>query len=94
MSEIPCVHRQRRADELRTLATQVLATARHHGLQDFVRRAVGQIDEASRLLERTNVSERPGLLTIIDMELALAEYRLRAATLTLTMRGADADDIC
>lgn len=54
---------------------------------------MAEIDEAHQLLERTNVSARPALLTIIDMDLALAEYRLRAVTLAMTLYGSDVADI-
>ena len=89
----PRLHRLRRAAELRVGADLALKTAAHHGLHAFIERAMAEIDEAHQLLERTNVSARPALLTIIDMDLALAEYRLRAVTLAMTLYGSDVADI-
>ena len=89
----PRLHRLRRAAELRLGAELALQTAAHHRLQAFITRALAEIDEANYLLERTNVSAKPALLTLIDMELAVAEYRLRAATLALRIHGANVADI-
>lgn len=92
-AESPRLYRLRRAAELRVGVDVALRIAAHHGLHDFIARALAEIDEANQLLKRANVSARPALLTIIDMDLALAEYRLRAATLAMTVYGPDVADI-
>jgi hypothetical protein len=89
----PRLYRLRRAGELRAIADTLLDTATHHGLQDFVRRAVSHIEEASEWLASDNVDTRPALLTIIDMDLAFAEYRLRAAKSAMNIHGPDVDRI-
>jgi hypothetical protein len=92
-STAPRLHRLRRVAYLRLGVDRALETAAHHSLHGFINRALTELEEASRLLERPDISRRPALLTIIDMELALAEYRVRAATLALALHGPDVEDI-
>jgi hypothetical protein len=89
----PRIHRQRRAEELRRNVDQLLATARHEALQQFLRRAISEIEEASECLARPDVDARPALLTIIDMDLAFAEFRIRTASTALNICGPDAATI-
>jgi hypothetical protein len=89
----PVPHRRIRATELRTLGSTLLATARNHELQNFVKRALSEIDDADAWLSVSDVDTRPALLTIIDMDLAFAEYRLQAARVALQCYGPDTPTI-
>lgn len=93
MSQSPRAYRQGRATELRQVGLTLLETARHHDLQAFLRRALADIDDADAWLQQPDVDARPALLTIIDMDLAFAEYRLNAAKCTLRFQGPDAPTI-
>jgi hypothetical protein len=93
VTQSPREYRKGRATELRRMGLSLLETARHHDLQAFLRRALAEIDDAHAWLLEHDVDARPAILTIIDMDLAFAEYRLNAAKCTLRFQGADAPRI-
>jgi hypothetical protein len=89
----PRLYRMRRTSELRATVAELLDIARHHEFQQFLQRAVAELEEASGWLDHQTIDNNPALLTIVDMNLALAEYRLRAAKTALTMHGPNVDVI-
>lgn len=93
MTHSPRAFRQNRSAELRLLGQSLLELARHHDLQAFLKKALADIDDADGWLQFDDVETRPSLLTIIDMDLAFAEYRLNAAKCTLRFQGPDARTI-
>lgn len=89
--DVPHTFRLRRSEELRVRASELLEIATHHRIQDFLRRALSDIDDADHWLYDVSLSTSPALMTVVDMDLALAEYRIQTAKLALTLRGPDVD---
>lgn len=89
----PQSFRLQRSTDLRKRAADLLVIATHHRIRAFLRRAIADIDDAASSLEDADLPTHPALMTIVDMDLALAEYRIQAARLALTLRGPDVDTL-
>lgn len=90
---LPREHRLQRVVSLRHEAGALLSRATHLDLRHFLGRALDELAEARDLLDDEAVDSRPAALTIIDMDLAFAEYRVSAARVALHLYGEHASRV-
>ncbi len=89
----PRDHRLKRLDDLEGEVSGLVARARHQRLLAVLAMAKDQLREARALLDEACVESSPATLAIIDMDLALVEYRVGAVRVAMLLHGENAAGI-